>query len=129
MRGAETDSRQALERRMDTVERASEHRLARRAQEQRAEAFAPFMQEIDGLAPGAWFEFVRNNGSKVNCKLLWISPGGSRFIFTGRQGQLLFTLDRDGLAQGMHAGRVVRLPAGELVSRAIAAALQKLAAA
>lgn len=129
MRGTDTDARQALERRMDMVERASEHRLERRAQEQRAEAFAPFMQEIDEMSSGDWFEYVRNDGTKVNCKLLWISPGRSRFIFTGRQGQLLFTLDRDALAQGMFAGRVVRLPAGELVTRAISAALQKLAAA
>lgn len=129
MRGGEADSRQALERRMDMMERASEHRLDRRAQEQRALTFAPYMLEIDGLVPGTWFEYVRNDGSKVNCKLLWISPGESRFIFTGRQGQLLFTLDRDALAQGMLAGRVVRIPAGELVSRALSAALQKLVAA
>ncbi|WP_420473172.1 DUF1631 family protein [Noviherbaspirillum sp. ST9] len=129
MRGADIDARQALERRMDTVERASEHRLERRAQEQRAEAFAPFMQEIDELGPGAWFEFVRNDGSKVNCKLLWTSPGSSRFIFAGKQGQRLFTLDREGLAQGMLAERVARLPAGEFVSRAIAAALQKISGA
>lgn len=129
MRGADTDARQALEHRMDMVERASEHRLERRAREQRAEAFSPFMQEIDGLAPGDWFEYVRNDGTKVNCKLLWISPGQSRFIFTGRQGQLLFTLDRDALAQAMFAERVARLSAGELVTGAISAALQKLAAA
>jgi hypothetical protein len=128
MRSAGTDARQALERRMDSVERASEHRLERRAQEQRAEALAPFIREIDRLSPGAWFEFVRNDGSRVNCKLLWSSPGGSRFVFSGRQGQLLFTLDREALAQGMLAERVINLPAGELVSRAIAAALQKLAA-
>jgi len=129
VRGVDTDARQALERRMDTMERASEHRLERRAQEQRAEALAPFIQEIEGVAPGACFEFVRNDGSRVNCKLLWTSPGGSRFIFTGRQGQLLFTLDREGLAQGMSAERVVCLPADALISSAIAAALQKLAAA
>ena len=130
MRGPDTDARQSLERRMDAVERASEHRLERRAQEQRAEALAPFIQEIGRLAPGAWFEFVRNDGSKVNCKLLWMSPGGSRFIFTGKQGQLLFTLDREGLAQGMLGERVLHLPAGgELVTRAMSAALQKLASA
>ena len=128
MRGADNCSRRALEQRMDTVQRASEHQLARRAEEQRSAAFAPFMQEIDNSAPGTWFEFVRNDGGKVNCKLCWISPGGSRFVFSGRQGQLVFTLDREGLALGMSAGRVARLPAGELVSRAISAAWQKLAA-
>ncbi|OWW22433.1 DUF1631 family protein [Noviherbaspirillum denitrificans] len=125
MRGPDATSSE-LERRMDRMERASEHDLDRRAEEQRADALAPCMQEIARLLPGAWCEFVRNDGSRLNCKLLWVSPAGSRFIFTGRQGQLLFTLDRDGLAQGMYAERVAGLPVGEFVTRAIAAVLPKL---
>lgn len=128
MRGTETCARRVLEIRMDTVQRASEHQLMRRAQEQRETVLAPFMQEIDGVDPGNWFEFVRNDGSKVNCKLLWVSPARSRFIFAGRQGQLLFTLDRDALAQGMRAERVVRIPAGALIGVALSAALEELSA-
>lgn len=117
IRGA-VNSFNALERRMDAMERASEHCLERRAQAQRAESLAPCLQEVDGLVPGAWCEFVRNDGGKVNCKLLWVSPGGSRFIFTGRQGELLFTLDRDVLARGVLAKRVARLPEGDFANSA-----------
>lgn len=122
----ELTSRDQLEIRMNAVQKASEHHLARRAQEQRDEAIADYMRLIDGLTPGAWLGFVRNNGGKLNCRLLWISPGRSRFIFTGRQGQLQFTLEDIALAQAMQADRVGVIPAGRMIERALAAASRDL---
>lgn len=129
MRTFDESSRRALEMRMDAVQRASEHQLSRRAQEQQEVEAAPFLQVIDGLQPGSWLEFVRNDGSRTNCKLLWSSPACSRFIFAGRQGQLLFTLDRDALAQALRAQRIALIPAGKIVGLALADALRELGAA
>jgi hypothetical protein len=128
MRGVDESSRRALEIRMDAVQRASEHQLSRRAQEQQEAEIAPYMQVVDGLKTGNWLEFVRNDGGKTNCKLLWISPARSRFIFAGRRGQLLFTLDRDALAQALRAARITLIPTGELVERALSDALRELGA-
>jgi len=122
----ELSARDQLEIRMNAVEKASEHHLARCAQEQQEEAIAEFMRAIDLLAPGNWLKFVRNNGGMLNCRLLWISPRRSRFIFTGRQGQLLFTMDDNALAHAMQAGRVSVIPTERLIEQALAAASREL---
>ncbi len=122
----ELSPRDQLELRMNMVQKASEHHLNRRAQEQKEEAIAEFMRQIDTLNPGNWLRFVRNNGGKLNCRLLWISPGRSRFIFSGRQGDLLFTLDDYALAQAMQADRVSVIPTGQMIENALMAALREL---
>lgn len=122
----ELTQRAQLEIRMEMMQKASEHELARRIKEQQEAALADFMLLVDRLAPGHWAEFVRNDGSRLNCKLLWISPGRSRFIFTGRQGQLLFTLADDALAHALRAGRVDLIPTEHMVEQALAAALREL---
>lgn len=128
MRSVDESSRRALEIRMDTVQRASEHQLSRRVQAQQEAEIAPYLRVADGLQPGNWLEFVRNDGSRTNCKLLWISPARSSFIFAGRQGQLLFTLDREALAQALRAERIAVVPAGEILTRALSDALRGLGA-
>ena len=102
---AELTPRDQLEIRMNTVQKASEHQLSRRALQQQEESLAKFMLQIDGIVPGRWVEFVRNNGSKINCRLTWISPGRSRLVFVGRQGQLVFALERKALAEALRADR------------------------
>lgn len=120
--------RAQLGARMDAMQKASENDLRRRAREQQDAARAVFMREVEALTPGTWAEFVRNDGSRTNCKLIWISPRRNRFIFSGRQGQLLFTLDEDALANALRAERVAVIPAGRIAERAIAASLDELRA-
>lgn len=106
MRGpAGLTPRDQLEIRMNTVQKASEHHLSRRALEQQEAALADFMHRIDALAPGDWVTFVRNNGGTVNCRLAWISPGRSRLIFIGRHGQLVFPMESRKLAEALRADR------------------------
>ncbi len=128
MRGIDESSRRALEIRMDIVQRASEHQLSRRSREQQEAEAAPYVHAVEGLKHGSWVQFVRNDGSRTNCKLRWISPGRSRFVFGGREGKLLFTLDRDALAQALRAERITFIPAGEMVERALSDALRELGA-
>ena len=118
--------RTQLEMRLNVMQKASEHELSRRAQEQQEAALAVFMRKIDTLVAGNWAEFVRNDGSKLNCKLLWISPARSRFIFAGRQGSLMFTLADEALANALRAGRVNLIARGGMVEHAFAQALREL---
>jgi hypothetical protein len=127
MRAAdEPTPRELLEARMNAVQKASEYQLAKRARQQQKEAQAEFMQQVEHLAPGCWLEFVRNDGSRMNCQLAWISPGRTRSLFTGRQGQLTFVLTEDALAQALRAQRTRILATGALIDQALAAALDDL---
>lgn len=125
----EKSARAQLEMRMEVMQKASEHELGRRIQEQQEAALADYLRMMDGLHPGDWAEFVRNDGSRLNCKLLWVSPGRNRFIFAGRQGQLLFTLADDAFAHALRADRVELIPAGRLVEQALTAALREIGVA
>ena len=121
--------RAQLEIRMDAMQKASEYELGRRIQEQQDAALSDYLRQLDGLTPGRWAEFVRNDGSRLNCKLLWISPGRGRFIFSGRQGQLLFTLADDALAQALRAERVGFMPTDAMIEQAMTEALRELGVA
>lgn len=123
---AELSARAQLEHRMDVMQKASEHELGKRIQEQQEAAMADYMRLIDALAPGRWAEFVRNDGSRINCRLVWISPGRGRMIFTARQGQLLFPLADDALGQALRAERVELIPTDEMIGQALTSALRSL---
>ncbi len=122
----EPTPRHQLEMRMNVVQKASEHHLTRRAQEQRQAALAEFIPLVDGLVPGSWVELVRNDGSRVNCRVAWVSAARSRFIFIVPQTELLFTLADDVLAQALRADRAHVIPVDSLTNRALEAALEEL---
>jgi hypothetical protein len=127
MRAAhELPARVQLGHRLEVMQKASERELGRRAQEHQEAALAEFMRRIDALMPGDWVEFVRNDGSRLNCRLRWISPVRRRFIFSGRQGQLLFTLAGEALANALRAGRVRLIANGRMGEQAFAQALREL---
>lgn len=129
MRGPlDLSPRDQLENRMNVMQKASEHELSRRAREQQDAALAGFMRQISVLLPGRWVEFVRNDGSKVNCRLIWISPGRGRFLFTGRRGRLIFTLEDKALAQALRMVRATIIAPDALVTRALTTALDQLGA-
>ncbi|RJF95134.1 DUF1631 family protein [Noviherbaspirillum saxi] len=118
--------RQKLELRMNTVQKASEHQLTRRAREQQQAALVGFTPLLDRLGPKSWMEFVRNNGTRVNCRLLWISPQRGRFIFVVPATEVLFTLSDEALAQALHANRANAIASNTLIGRAFDDALQDL---
>jgi hypothetical protein len=123
---ADMTPRHQLELTLDVVQKASEHQLNRRAQEQQDVAIADFMRQVDCRAPGCWIEFIRNNGGKVNCKLLWTSASGSRLIFAGRQGRLMFTLTSEALAHALRTKRASIVAAVGVIGRTLSAALEEL---
>ena len=117
---AELTPRDQLEKRMDAVQRASEHQLARRAREDRQAALADFMPLVDGLVPGSWVELVRNNGGKVNCRVLWVGPARRRFIFVAASTRRLFMLSEETLAQALRAGRAAVIAPDRMVGQVLA---------
>jgi len=125
---ADPSPRQQLELTMNTVQRASEHQLTRRAREQQHAALAGFAPVIERLKPGNWMEFVRNNGTRVNCRLLWVSPARGRYIFVSPPTQVLFTLSDQALAQALHADRAsaIAVTGGAVIGQALDAALREL---
>lgn len=122
---ADMSPRDELQLRMDVVQKASEHQLTRRAKEQEQAALAEFLPLVDRLVPGRWIELVRNNGSRVNCKVVWVSPGRSRFVFIAPQTGLVFTLGDEALAQAMRANRASLIRSDAVIGRALAAALEE----
>jgi hypothetical protein len=120
------NARHELEMRMASVQKASEHQLARRADEQQQEADAAYLPAVEALQPGSWVELVRNNGTKVNCRLGWTSPARSRLVFVVPQTRLVFTLRTDELARALRAGRATLIDVDAWVDAGFAAALDKL---
>jgi hypothetical protein len=62
----------------------------------------------------------------VNCKLLWTSASGSRLIFAGRQGRLMFTLTSEALAHALRTKRASIVAAAGVIGRTLSAALEEL---
>lgn len=123
------DARAGLEERMNEAQRASEHDLSRRAAEQEEDALSYYMHQIDKQAPGDWAEFVRNDGSTVNCRLAWISPARTRLVFVAPKTQLVFSIAATTLAQGLRGGRTRFIVSGELFATALSAAVSEVGAA
>lgn len=124
----ELSARDELQLRMDVVQKASEHQLTRRAQEQQQAALAEFMPLVDLLVPGRWVALVRNNGTKVNCKVVWVSPARSRFVFIAPSTQLVFALGDEALAHALRANRASVVRSDAVIGRALASALEEFGA-
>lgn len=124
MRGpVELTARDELEHRMDAMQKATEHELSRIARDGMKAELAHIMRQARVLVPGGWVEFVRNDGGRLNCKLIWVSPAARCFVFAGRNGRLVFTLEDKELAQALRMGRATIIPGDMLVTRALGAAL------
>jgi hypothetical protein len=125
--------RQQLEVTLDIVERASERRLNKRAEEQPEVRVDDFVHQVDGLEPGTWIELVSNAGKEgiggmtAKVELAWISPRRSRFVITGRRGQDPFTLTFDELVQLFRDRRARVVAADAVLDRAINAVLDEIA--
>ncbi len=84
---------------------------------QRFEAVAPVDakgidlvdQIISNLAPGDWFEFLSDDGSRRRAKLSWITPGSGRCLFVEDSGVKVADLKLDELRTGMRNGEVLKL--------------------
>ena len=82
--------------------------------------------QIDGyddaahaLARGTWFEFSEAGGVEYRCKLSWVSPMRTRFLFTNRDGFEAFVRSEREVANMLRIGSLRGLDQAPIVSRAI----------
>ncbi|MDB5842576.1 MAG: hypothetical protein JWQ23_4528 [Herminiimonas sp.] len=118
----ELSPRHQVEAAVNVAQRASERRMKKQQRGQQVSR-DEFACRLDDLKIGEWLCFARNNGSSVQCRLAWISPQRSRFIFTSRQGRDPVTFTSEELAQSLRDGRAGLLALESMVDRALAAAL------
>lgn len=119
----ETMPRQQLEIAMNLAQKASEHRLTRRALEQQEKSMDEFVRSVNALVPGSRVDFKRGNGTALRCRVAWVSPGRSRFIFHARQVHQVFTLTADTMGQVLRNGQAVLVSSDDIMGRALAGAL------
>ncbi len=73
-----------------------------------------FVEEVSGTPIEAyprrweWIELQKNDGSILKLRLTWISPQGTQFLFTNRDGENGHTFSRAEVEKLMRAGRMHR---------------------
>ena len=82
--------------------------------------------QIDGyddaahaLARGTWFEFSEAGGVQYRCKLSWVSPMRTRFLFTNREGHDAFVRSEREVAAMLRMGTLQQLDQAPIISRAL----------
>ncbi|MGQ0709118.1 MAG: DUF1631 family protein [Rhodoferax sp.] len=77
------------------------------------------------LTQGQWFELSQGGGARYRCKLQWVSPMRTRFLFTNREGFDAFVRSEREVAAMLRMGELRVLEQSPIVGRA----LQRLLAA
>jgi hypothetical protein len=72
-----------------------------------------------GLNRGNWFEFSDFGTVQYRCKLSWVSPMRTRFLFTNREGFEAFVRSEREVANMLRLGTLRTLDQAPIVSRAI----------
>ncbi len=111
----------------DSQSAALEETESRRAMEaldlRRADKLAGSVDEFDdaahGLTRGLWFAFIENGTEGYRCRLSWISPLRTRFLFTNREGFDAFVRNEREVAAMLRLGTLILLDQAPIVSRAI----------
>jgi hypothetical protein len=85
-------------------------------QETEADFYDVTVQEF---GRGMWFDFLNDEGQVHRCRLSWVSPKRSRFLFTNREGFDAFVRAEHEVCELLRQGRLIVLPSEPLVARAI----------
>lgn len=79
--------------------------------------------EFDAMARsftrGLWFDFTLNQSTKHRCRLSWISPLRTRFLFTNRDGFDAFVRSEHEVAKLLRRGKLSVIDPLPIVSRAL----------
>jgi hypothetical protein len=84
------------------------------------------VRSVDALVPGSRVDFKRGNGTALRCRLSWVSPGRTRFVFHARPTQQVFTLASEMLAQVLRNGQAARVSTDDIMTRALTGALAEM---
>ena len=68
---------------------------------------------------GLWFDFAVDKATKHRCRLSWISPRRTRFLFTNRDGFDAFVRSEREVAKLLRRGKLSVIDQLPIVSRAL----------
>lgn len=81
------------------------------------------MDEFDAsaqlLTRGVWFEASLNGAAAYRCRLSWVSPMRTRFLFTNRDGFDAFVRNENEVAAMLRQGQLTQLEQAPIVGRAL----------
>lgn len=114
-----------LEIAMDVAKKAAERRREKQVARQSEPPPDNFVEKVNVLERGTWFEFTQKDGSVKKVRLAWVSPLRSLYIFSTRDKQESFSMSADELAQCMREGRSCIVLSAGVVDRAIAQSFEQ----
>ncbi|WP_423707969.1 DUF1631 family protein [Undibacterium sp. WLX3042] len=120
----ELSPRRQLEIAVNIAQRASEKRLNRHMVDQSEQETDEWVQLVEELERGVWFNFTTTAGVTNRFKLAWVSPKRTRYIFTNRQGHDSFSISREELLVQLRNGDATVVSAESVVDRALVEALR-----
>lgn len=120
----ELSPRRQLEIAVNIAQRASEKRLNRHMVDQNEQETDEWVQLVEELERGVWFNFTTTAGVTNRFKLAWVSPKRTRYIFTNRQGHDSFSISREELLVQLRNGDATVVSAESVVDRALVEALR-----
>ncbi len=74
---------------------------------------------VRGFERGMWFDVMSDEGHSVRCRLTWISPQRSRYLFTNREGFDAFVRSEQEVTELLRQGRLGVLRPEPIVTRAL----------
>lgn len=119
----ELSPQRQLEIAIEAAQAAANRRLEKRAAERPEPVTDLFVERVRTLERGHWLEFTQPAGPAKKVKLAWVSPLKTLYIFSTREKKEAFSLSADELATCFREQRVLQIPLGGLVDRALAEAL------
>ncbi|APW43346.1 DUF1631 family protein [Rhodoferax saidenbachensis] len=78
-----------------------------------------FDEAAHQLARGLWFEISEAPAAAYRCKLSWVSPMRTRFLFTNREGHDAFVRSEREVAAMLRMGTLQQLDQAPIISRAL----------
>ncbi len=76
-------------------------------------------KRLPDLKRGMWFELITQEGHLLRCRLTWISPKRTRFLFTNREGFDAFVRSEEEISGWLINGAMRILPQEPIVGRAL----------
>ena len=91
--------------------------------QRRADKLAGSLDDFDTMAQsftrGVWFDFLGPSDTKQRCRLSWVSPMRTRFLFTNRDGFDAFVRSEREVAALLRQGALQVIDQEPIVSRAL----------
>lgn len=91
-----------------------------------SDELAEYLQRLDEVAIGTWFEFVQSSGSRVRAKLSARLNDGRQLIFVNRSGFKMSDRSLEDLAQDLQDGKVIMLDDNLLFDKALETVVSNL---